>query len=1177
MKLRQIRTVIVVLAIAALGLPVGVATGAPENGSGRSSAASSEGSAALLAERSIRDLRQAAKGAVFVSMRKSTDVAGFVRTSRRGDLLPATSATTPAAKARDYFARFGGAFGIRDASQLVETSRTRDAYGSTHLTYAQVYRGVSVFGAELRVHLDARMRLTSVNGVFVPELNLGTAPTLSAAQAARRAVNAVVADPPVASDGTVARVSASDLLAAARLVVYRTGLVRDVAGSNQLAYEVEVTNGSSIRDFLYVHAHAGKVLNRYSAIDNALHRVLYEMDPNTEPVWEEGDPFPGTLNEDQQNIVNASGDSYWFYFNAFGRDSYDGAGAMMRSVNNDPTIACPNANWNGATTNYCNGVTADDVVAHEWTHAYTQFTHNLIYQWQSGALNEAYSDIYGEVVDLLNGRGTDEPGPVRTVGVCSSHTVPVPELLINSPESIAGVCAAGAAQFGPQLDQTGVTGDVVLGDDGVTDPAPTGTTTDACTPLINGDEILGNVALVDRGSCAFTIKVKNAQDAGAIAVVVADNLPGPPSGMAGDDPTIVIPSLRITLDHGNLIKGELTLGSTVNVTLKAKGGATPEDSYRWLVGEDATAFGGAIRDMWEPTCLSDPGKVTDAEYHCGSDDQGGVHTNSGVPNHGFALLVDGGTYNSHTIGAIGMVKASHLYFRAMTVYQTPTTDFPDHADALEASCTDLIGLELEGLSTTDVPAGPSGESITAEDCGQVTEMIAAVELRTDPSIQCNFQPILQQGEPDICADADSTETVFADDFEDGLGDWTLTNEGVFAGWPGIDWVQDTSLPGDRAGAAAFAADPDIGNCDGGAGDVSGSLSMESPDIAIPAVEGAAPRLTFDHYIATEANFDGGNVKLSVNGGPFTLVPTSAFTFNPYNVAVLQETNPLAPDPGFSGTDGGVTAGSWGQSQVDLAALGVVPGDTVNLRYDFGMDGCAGIDGWYVDDVTVVLCVFEDVGTLPTIEVAPGGTTDSDDTATMNLLVGDDDPDAVTLSGVSSDQQLVSNGGITFGGSGADRTVTIDAADKKSGTAVVTVTATDADGNTATVDITVHLGTNRNDKLNGDDGADLFFGRDGNDRISGRGGNDLASAGRGADLVNGQAGHDTVGGGQGDDELTGADGNDDLRGDGGNDSLFGGAQDDFLTGGTGADFFSGGPGTDTNTDFNAGEGDTTDGT
>ncbi|HET7145206.1 MAG TPA: hypothetical protein VFI68_14400, partial [Anaerolineales bacterium] len=67
------------------------------------------------------------------------------------------------------------------------------------------------------------------------------------------------------------------------------------------------------------------------------------------------------------------------------------------------------------------------------------------------------------------------------------------------------------------------------------------------------------------------------------------------------------------------------------------------------------------------------------------------------------------------------------------------------------------------------------------------------------------------------------------------------------------------------------------------------------------------------------------------------------------------TNPLAGQAAFTGTDGGSVGGSWGQSQINLVAFGVVPGDTIRLRYDFGMDGCTGIDGWYVDDVKVSAC------------------------------------------------------------------------------------------------------------------------------------------------------------------------------------------------------------------------------
>jgi Zn-dependent metalloprotease len=901
----------------------------------------------------VQKLRNDARGSVALSTEPATKYVGFVRAGRNGDLLPAAGRASAKAKADRFLREYGGLLGAGSESSLVETTSTKDSLGATHVTYQQYYKGVPVWAGTVKAHIDAKGNLTAVNGVAVPDISLNTNPRLSAAEAGARAIAAVVADPPADKSGRPAKLFASDLHSAStRLYVYRMGLPRGVTGTSQLVYEVTVTNGSSVREVVFVHANAGKVVNRYSTIHDALFRRLFEKNTSNQ-VWQEGDPFPGTLNTDQQNIVTFSGHSYNYFFNAFGRDSYDGLGAELRSVNNDPTIACPNANWNGATTNYCNGVTSDDVVAHEWGHAYTQYTHDLIYQWQPGALNESYSDIWGETVDLLNGVGTDTPGGVRTVGACSTHTPGIPVVVINSPASIARICAAGAAQFGPPVTAAGTTGDVVLANDGV---GPD--TSDACTALPAGS-LTGKIGLVYRGTCAFTIKVKNAQNAGATAVVVSDNVPGPAAGMAGADPTITIPSLRIQLANGNAIRDELARGSTVNVTLKLRGGGSPpEDSYRWLMGEDSTAFGGAIRDMWTPTCMGDPGKVTDAEYHCDVSDGGGVHSNSGVPNHGYALLVDGGTFNGQTITAIGLVKAAHLYWRAQSVYQTPTTKFEDHADALEASCTDLIGQPLTGLSTSSIPAPPSGQTISSADCAEVTDMIAAVELRTAPT-QCNFQPALKQNPPALCANQKNPPVHYEENFEDGLAGWTLTNTGVFAGWPGTNWRQDTSLPGGRAGSAAFGENLQQGNCDGGAGDVSGVMRLQSPAITLPGAANLSPRLTFEHYFATEAAWDGGNLKISINGGPFMVVPASAFTFNPYNGTINTEaqgnTNPLRGEPGFTGTDGGEVFGSWGQSQIDLTKLGIKAGDTIQLRFDFGMDGCTGIDGWYVDDVKVRSC------------------------------------------------------------------------------------------------------------------------------------------------------------------------------------------------------------------------------
>ena len=108
------------------------------------------------------------------------------------------------------------------------------------------------------------------------------------------------------------------------------------------------------------------------------------------------------------------------------------------------------------------------------------------------------------------------------------------------------------------------------------------------------------------------------------------------------------------------------------------------------MGENSTAFGGAIRDMWNPTCLGDPGKVRDAEYHCTTDDGGGVHSNSGVPNHGYALLVDGGPSTARVTG-IGLTKAAHIYCGPSTRTRRRSVTSPTTRTRSTASCADLVG------------------------------------------------------------------------------------------------------------------------------------------------------------------------------------------------------------------------------------------------------------------------------------------------------------------------------------------------------------------------------------------------------------------------------------------------------------------------------------------------------
>ena len=136
---------------------------------------------------------------------------------------------------------------------------------------------------------------------------------------------------------------------------------------------------------------------------------------------------------------------------------------------------------------------------------------------------------------------------------------PRPQIVVNAPVSIAGTYFAGVASFGAPLTQGGLTGDVVLVADN------TGaSSTDACEPVQNN--VAGKIALIDRGTCPFTVKVLNAQNAGAIGVIVADNVVSSvPPAMGGTDPSIGIPAASLTQADGNTLKSQL--GNGVNTTL----------------------------------------------------------------------------------------------------------------------------------------------------------------------------------------------------------------------------------------------------------------------------------------------------------------------------------------------------------------------------------------------------------------------------------------------------------------------------------------------------------------------------------------------------------------------------------------------------------------------------------
>ncbi|NYE36965.1 Zn-dependent metalloprotease [Nocardioides cavernae] len=916
-------------------------------------------------------MKDDARGTIRITEERATGRVGFARTAS-GDLLPsvdARTATQAAAKAGAYLDEYATAFGAR-RGELRQTE-VREARGGWTVEYAQSYRGVPVFAGELRAHVDRQGDLTAVNGFAVPGLDLDTTPRVSKADAAARAVRLVGASP---SDKRTPG-SAKGLEAVANdLMVYRMGTTRGVEGDAVLAWVVEVSNRSDVRETVILDARTGKKINRWSMIAHNLSRELYESKlAPANLVWKEGDAFPGGLDEDQAAEVAGAGETYWMFMNTFGRDSYDGQGAKMVTVNNDPAIRCPNANWNGVSTNYCSGVSSDDTVAHEWGHAYTEYTSGLIYQWQSGAMNEAYSDIWGETVDMLNDRYNETPDTKRIEGDCSVQSPPLISVEITAPANVAGPCEAVPASGGPTFTSEVLTPQVVVGLD-AEDPEVDDVPTDGCSPFSNAAAIDGNWVFVDENlntgcgedslAAYYEAVAGNAITAGAEGIIFGGDPEFAPWDMPGA--TFTIPALQVDGDSGTRFKTAGT--STARISAST---TNTDESYRWLSGEADPAFGGAIRDMWNPNCYGDPGKVSDEEYYCDTTDAGGVHTNSGVVNHAYALLVDGSTYNGVTVPAIGLDKAANIFWQAQLEYLTPSSDFADLADALASSCTDLVGEDINEVTLGQSATGGSqatpelADPITTADCAAVDKASQAVELAKDP-VQCNFGPLLAKNTPSLCGTGFTSKVTWSEDFEDGLAGWTQDEDVVYAdeGATGIDWVPTTSAPGGHAGGVAFGADPTTGSCLADAEDISGRNGLISPSVTVPA--GTSPRLTFDHYVATEAEYDGANVKASVNGGPFTVIPASAYVFNgPGAVLATAEednTNPMGGEVAFTGTDGGEINGSWGTSIIDLAAIAPA-GASVKFRFDMGRDGCNGVDGWYVDNVKVQVC--EKNATTPT--------------------------------------------------------------------------------------------------------------------------------------------------------------------------------------------------------------------
>ena len=180
----------------------------------------------------------------------------------------------------------------------------------------------------------------------------------------------------------------------------------------------------------------------------------------------------------------------------------------------------------------------------------------------------------------VSGNGLSWNGP-RVTAAVPTVLAPVSNLRVegSAAGSAARTFQVGDASFGPPLGATAVSGQLMPVVDQSYDSGL------ACTPLspVNAQAVRGNIALVDRGGCGFVVKARVVQAAGAIGMIVADNVDADVTGMSGADPLVTIPSVRITLADGAALRAALQGRSRTRSGITASLGV---DSTR-LAGADA--------------------------------------------------------------------------------------------------------------------------------------------------------------------------------------------------------------------------------------------------------------------------------------------------------------------------------------------------------------------------------------------------------------------------------------------------------------------------------------------------------------------------------------------------------------------------------------------------------------
>ncbi len=334
---------------------------------------------------------------------------------------------------------------IDPASELEAAREERDDLGMTHARFRQVTRGVPVMGGELYAHFDKSGALASIDAHWVPGLDaITTTAAIDSDAAIARATSDLANDLPTSAMSWSRAPVATPIVFAdgerAPRLAYRVQLRTGGYWTSKMEYAIDAASGEVLSKYDDIQTIAGTgagVMGDTKALQIATATGGYQLRDTTRTpngivtyTSAQSQTTPGTLLTStttsawDTGVTGAgagvdahfyAGIVYDYYKTHHARAGIDGNdGQIVSSVHFQSRY--DNAFWDGTQMVYGDGDGTQfrafsaslDVVGHELTHGVTQNTSALVYQKQSGALNEAVSDIFGTFVEH-----SAQPDPVK--------------------------------------------------------------------------------------------------------------------------------------------------------------------------------------------------------------------------------------------------------------------------------------------------------------------------------------------------------------------------------------------------------------------------------------------------------------------------------------------------------------------------------------------------------------------------------------------------------------------------------------------------------------------------------------------------------------------------------------------------------------------------------------------